>query len=163
MITRYHILKNCSTFYRLTQMHYAGELRPHGLGAGQQYFLWHIATRPGVSMADLAVNGAYDNGTVTRAVRKLAESGHIRIEPDAHDRRAKRLYPTEKGTAMIEPIRQMRASWFAAVTEGFTEEEKMQVGALLARLADNARRCVETEQAQGGQPCPQRDGAEALQ
>ena len=162
MVTRYHILKNCSMFYRLTQMHYAGELRPHGLGAGQQYFLWHIATRPGVSMADLAVNGAYDNGTVTRAVRKLAESGHIRIEPDDRDRRAKRLYPTEKGAAMIEPIRQMRLTWFDAVTEGFTESEKMQVDALLARLADNARRCVEKEQAGNGQRGPQHDGTEAL-
>ena len=146
MVTRYFLLKNCSIFYRLTQMHYGDWLRPYGLGAGQHYFLWHIAAHPGVSMAELAVNGAYDNGTVTRAIRKLTESGHIRIEPDARDRRAKRLYPTEKGEAMLEPIRQMRGAWFAKVTEGFSEEEKMQLNALMARLADNARRCLEREQ-----------------
>ncbi len=146
MAGKYYILKNCSTFYRLTQMRYAEELRPYGLGAGQQYFLWHIASNPGVSMAELAENGAYDNGTVTRAVSKLKDSGYIRIEPDDRDRRAKRLYPTEKGSAMLEPIHQMRARWFRAVTVDFSDEEKAQVNILLARLAENARRALSPHQ-----------------
>ena len=146
MVTRYHLLKNCSMFYRITQMHYADRLKAYDLGAGQQFFLWRIGMYPGVSMAELAVNGAYDNATVTRAVKKLEETGYIRVEPDARDRRAKRLYPTEKGTAMLEPIRQMRADWFAQVTEGFTDAEKAQADALIARLADSARRCLEKEQ-----------------
>ena len=146
MAGRYHILKNCSAFYRLTQMHYAERLKPYGLGAGQQFFLAHIAVHPGVSMAELADRGAYDNGTVTRAVRKLEETGYIRVEPDERDRRAKRLYPTEKGSAMLETIWQMRVAWFQAVTDGLTDEEKAQVDALLERLAANARRCLEEEQ-----------------
>jgi len=155
MAARYFILKNCSIFYRLTQMRYAEKLRPYGLGAGQQYFLWHIAAHPGVSMAELAQNGAYDNGTVTRAVRKLAEREYIRVEPDARDRRAKRLYPTERGEAMLEPIRKMRQEWFETVTEDFTEEEKAQISGLLVRLAGNARRCLEDRQVQSGpeDPC----------
>ena len=161
MVTRYHLLKNCSTFYRLTQMRYGDWLRPYGLGAGQQYFLSHIAAYPGASMAELAVDGAYDNGTVTRAVKKLEENGYIRIEPDARDHRAKKLYPTEKGEAMLEPIRKMRSAWFAEVTEGFSEEEKKQLGALMARLADNARRCLEREQ-QNGEPRSYDHSAEAL-
>ena len=97
-------------------------------------------------MAGLAVNGSYVTATATRAVKKLEETGYIRVEPDARDRRAKRLYPTDKGTAMLEPIRQMRADWFAQVTEGFTDAEKAQADALIARLADSARRCLEKEQ-----------------
>ena len=145
MAVRYHILKNCSIFYRLTQMRYAEALRPWGVGAGQQYFMSHIAANPGVSMAELAEDGAYDNGTVTRAVRKLEESGHIRVEPDARDRRAKRLYPTQKGEALLEPIRQARFAWRKEVTADFTEEELEQIEALLARLAGNARRCLAGE------------------
>ena len=145
MAARYHILKNCSIFYRLTQMRYAEALRPWGVGAGQQYFLSHIAASPGVSMAELAEDGAYDNGTVTRAVRKLEESGHIRVEPDARDRRTKRLYPTRKGEAMLEPIRQMRFDWRKEVTADFTEAELEQIETLLARLAANARRCLAEE------------------
>ena len=54
-------------FYRITQMHYADRLKAYDLGAGQQFFMWRIGMYPGVSMAELAVNGAYDNATVTRA------------------------------------------------------------------------------------------------
>ena len=146
MAKRYSILKNCSIFYRLTQMHYAIQLRPYGLGAGQQSFLSQIATHPGISMAEMAEQGAYDNGTITRAVRKLENGGYIRIEPDKRDRRAKRLFPTEKGLAMIEPIQQMRHSWFLATTKGFTDEEKDQIDALLQRLASNAREYFSEEQ-----------------
>ena len=101
MADRFHILKNCSTFYRLTQMHYAIQLRPYGLGAGQQSFLSQIVARPGISMAELAEQGAYDNGTVTRAIRKLESGGLICMKPDRRDRRVKQLYPTEKGEAIL--------------------------------------------------------------
>lgn len=149
MAGKYHIMKNSSALYRLGQMYFNERLAPYHLGAGQQFFLSRIAKMPGVSMAELAQIGTFDNGTVTRAARRLAEEGYIRVECDADDKRVRRLYLTEKGEALIEPLAQMREEWFEAVTSGFTDEEKAQTGALLARLAGNARDYVQAMQDKG--------------
>ena len=152
MAGRYHIMKNSSALYRLGQMYFNERLAPYNLGAGQQFFLNRIAGSPGISMAELAQIGTFDNGTVTRAVRRLFDEGYIRIEPDESDRRVKRLYLTEKGEPLIGPLAEMRREWFEAVTRGFTEEEKAQTGALLERLAGNARDYIPAMQAKGERP-----------
>ena len=152
MTGKYHIMKNSSALYRLGQMYFNERLAPYNLGAGQQFFLSRIAQMPGISMAELAQIGTFDNGTVTRAVRRLTDEGYIRVETDESDRRVKRLYLTEKGEPLIEPLSQMRAEWFEAVTRGFSEAEKAQTGALLGRLADNARVYVQAMQYRGEKP-----------
>ena len=152
MAGRYHIMKNSSALYRLGQMYFNERLAPYNLGAGQQFFLTRIAGSPVISMAELVQIGTFDNGTVTRAVRRLSDEGYIRIEPDESDRRVKRLYLTEKGEPLIGPLAEMRREWFEAVTRGFTEEEKAQTGALLERLAGNARDYIQAMQDKGERP-----------
>lgn len=98
-----------------------------------------ITAMPGISMAELAQLGCFDNATVTRAVRRLADEGYIRLEASTADKRVKLLYLTPKGEGLIEPLAQMRNEWFEAVTQGFSDEEKALSGALLGRMADNAR------------------------
>ena len=152
MAGKYHIMKNSSALYRLGQMYFNERLAPYNLGAGQQFFLSRIARMPGVSMAELAQIGTFDNGTVTRAVRRLCDEGYIRVETDETDRRVRRLYLTEKGEPLIEPLADMRHEWFEAVTSGFSDDEKAQTGALLERLADNARSYVMAMQNKGEKP-----------
>lgn len=134
----YHILKHISGMSRMTQAYFNERMEPFGLGAGQQFFMHRVARYPGLSMAELSRMGFYDNCTATRAVKRLAEAGYVRIEPDKKDGRIKRLYATDKAEALLEAIRQMRRDWYGIVTEGMTEEEKEQLGGLLARVADNA-------------------------
>ncbi len=139
MAGKYHIMKNSSALYRLGQMYFNEQLEPYHLGAGQQFFLSRITAMPGISMAELAQLGCFDNATVTRAVRRLADEGYIRLEASTADKRVKLLYLTPKGEGLIEPLAQMRNEWFEAVTQGFSDEEKALSGALLGRMADNAR------------------------
>ena len=139
MANRHHIMRNSSAFYRLTQMYYAEKLKPYGLGPGQQYFLMQIGAHPGVTPAELAASGAFDNGTVTRAAHKLEELGYAVSERDDRDRRSKKLTLTVKGEEMLPVLREMRRTWMSAVTAGFAEEEKAMIGRLMGQLADNAR------------------------
>ncbi len=134
----YHILKHISGLSRMTQAYFNEQMAAFGLGAGQQFFMHRIARYPGLSMAELSRMGFYDNCTATRAVKRLADAGYVRIEPDRKDGRIKRLYATEKADELLAAIREMRRDWFGIVTDGLTEEEKAQLGGLLARVADNA-------------------------
>lgn len=134
----YHILKNIAGVSRMTQAYFNERMAAFGLGAGQQFFMHRIAKYPGLSMAELARMGFYDNCTATRAVKRLAEAGYVRMEPDPKDGRIKRLYATEKADGLLQAIRQMRADWNEIVTAGLSEEEKRLLGGALEKIADNA-------------------------
>lgn len=134
----HHILKHISGMNRMTQAYFNERMAPFGLGAGQQFFMYRIARYPGLSMAELSRMGFFDNCTATRAVKKLADAGYVRLEPDKKDGRIKRLYATEKAGPLLEAIKNMRSDWYEIVTEGFTEDEKKMLGGLLSRVADNA-------------------------
>ncbi len=134
----YHILKHIAGLSRMTQAYFNERMAQFELGAGQQFFMHRIARYPGLSMAELARMGYYDNCTATRAVKRLAEAGYVRLEPDKKDGRIKRLYATEKADKLLQSIREMRSDWYEIVTEGFTEEEKKMLGGMLERVADNA-------------------------
>ncbi len=139
----YHILKHVAGLSRMTQAFFNERLAPYGLGAGQQFFMDRIARYPGLSMAELAHMGFFDNCTATRAVRRLTENGYVRMEPDKKDGRIKRLYATEKAEELLSSIRGMRRDWYEIITAGLAEEEKQMLGGLLSRMADNA--CAQLE------------------
>lgn len=139
----YHVLKHIAGITRMTNAQFNEEMAQFGLGAGQQFFMHRIAKYPGLSMAELARMGYYDNCTATRAVKKLVDAGYVRIEPDKKDGRIKRLYATEEAQQLLEAIRSMRQGWYRIVTDGLSEEEQKQLGALLERVADNACRHLE--------------------
>ena len=69
----YHVLKHIAGITRMTNAQFNEEMAQFGLGAGQQFFMHRIAKYPGLSMAELARMGYYDNCTATRAVKKLVE------------------------------------------------------------------------------------------
>ena len=139
MATKHYILRDISVFYRLTQMHLSEKLKPYNLGCGHQYIMLQISRHPGASLAELADLGAFDNCTVTRAVQKLEGDGYIHVERCERDHRAKRVYLTERGEALIGPIRNLIGEWMTAVTAGFSEEEKALFCSLAIRLGNNAR------------------------
>lgn len=134
----YHILKHMAGMARMTQAYFNDRMKAYSLGGGQQFFMHRIARYPGLSMAELARMGFYDNCTATRAVKRLAEAGYVRMEPDKKDGRIKRLYATEKADELLKSIREMRSDWYEIVTDGLSEEEKGQLGELLSKVADNA-------------------------
>ena len=135
---RYHILKYSSMFHRSTQAYFNEQLKATGIGAGQQYFLDHIARSPGIGITQLAQTADYDNGTCAKAVKKLLDEGYISVVPDEADGRIKHLYPTEKALPVVEKIREMKRIWRSEVMKGFSDEEKEQLSGLLKRLSSNA-------------------------
>lgn len=135
---RYHILKYSSMLHRHSQAFFNEQLKNTGIGAGQQYFLDRIARHPGITVTQLAQTAGYDNGTSAKAVKKLLDEEYILMKTDEADGRVKRLYPTEKAAPVVEKIREMKKAWRAKLTQGFSDEEKDLLSALLKRLAENA-------------------------
>lgn len=148
---RYHILKYSSMLHRYSQAFFNEQLKDTGIGAGQQYFLDRIARQPGITVTQLAQTAGYDNGTSAKAVKKLLDEEYIYLKTDEADGRVKRLYAAEKAAPVVEKIREMKKTWRAKLTEGFSEEEKDTLSALLKRLAENAAEGTEyTKEGENG-------------
>lgn len=137
------ILRFISILYRYSHMHIARKVQPLGLASGQHPFLLAVARHPGKSQDALAEHLVIDKGTTAKAIRTLEESGFIQRIIDPEDKRAYRLFVTEKGKEVGNVLDGMLLEWQDALFQGFTATEKQMARDLVKRMADNARRTVD--------------------
>ncbi|MGF0539246.1 MarR family winged helix-turn-helix transcriptional regulator [Agrobacterium sp. ES01] len=95
-----------------------------------------IANRPGLDQATLASHIAYDRVTIGGVVDRLVQKDLVRREISPADRRARELFLTDKGTAVLGEIRPIVRSTQDMLLVGLNNEERTQLVALLRKSAD---------------------------
>ncbi len=127
-----------SCLYRHTQMYFDRQLKTLSIGYGSMAFLMVLYRLDGIRQEEISQKLHIDKATTTRAIQKLVKAGYVVREPDSTDRRANRIFLTEKGVALKPKLRKMSDDWTRRLTAGFTEAEKNQIFVLLGKLAGNA-------------------------
>lgn len=135
---RVTVAKFISILQRNTKRYFDTALETDPIGSGQHFFLLRIYENEGITMYDLARQGNFDKGTVTKAVQKMAELGYIRMETDARDRRIRHLYVTEEAMPFIRKIYRLRNDWQEKLFAGFSQEEAERCYRQLERMAENS-------------------------
>ncbi|MEN2257313.1 MarR family transcriptional regulator [Paraclostridium benzoelyticum] len=105
-----------------------------GVGAGQFMFLVELYKGDGRSQEDLAETLNIDKGTTARAIKKLEEEGFLTREKDEIDKRAYKLYLTDKGKSVKTSIYEVLSKWEIYMTTNLTEEEHDIVRTLLRKI-----------------------------
>lgn len=82
----------------------AGELERHGLHLGQEFYLAQLWREDGIASADLAARTGVSAPAVTKVVSALERAGLVRRERDAADARLVRIWMTDAGRALREPV-----------------------------------------------------------
>lgn len=82
-----------------------------------------ICENPGIIQERLAEMIKVDRTTAARAIKKLEMNGFIEKKEDPHNKKIKRLYPTEKGSKVFPFILRENEYSNSVVLEGFTEDE----------------------------------------
>lgn len=133
--------KDCNYIGRyISQIHRKGgsfiskELSGLGIGSGQFMFLLELYRGDGRSQEDLAETLNIDKGTTARAIKKLEEEGFLTREKDEVDKRAYKLYLTDKGKDIKESIYKVMSKWEIHMTSNLTEEEGKIVKTLLQKI-----------------------------
>lgn len=135
---KHFLINKCiSILYRLSNPYFDKHLDQYHVGCGQQVFLLYLSKNPGASFQELAASGMFDKATATRAVKKLAEEGYVRLEMDESDRRVRHIYLTKEAEPVIEAAWDTLESWTELLTEGFKEEEKNLAENMLLRMVKN--------------------------
>lgn len=90
----------------ISQIHRKGssfitkEISKFGIGSGQIMFLMQLYKKDGISQEELSENLKIDKGTTCRAIKKLEEEEFLIRVKDENDKRAYKLYLTEKSKDM---------------------------------------------------------------
>ncbi|MDU5108062.1 MULTISPECIES: MarR family transcriptional regulator [unclassified Clostridium] len=119
-----NIAKYISEIQRMGNIFFLKELCHLGLGYGQFNFLMELYKEDGVRQEDLSLKLKIDKGTTARAIKKLKIEGFITKVPDEKDKRAYRIFLTEKGMEHKKDIYKVAKSWEKNLTKNLTIEEK---------------------------------------
>src|SRR5712692_7639854 len=71
---------------------------------GQEHLVYRLAIEEGVSQSQLADALCLDASTVTKMLLRLERDGIVERRPDAEDARISRVYLTDHGRALVQPV-----------------------------------------------------------
>lgn len=133
---RFQFFRYISTIYRNTVKYLDSNFDDIGLGCNQQFFLTYISESQGITMFDLAKLGNFNKATITKAVKKLIDSGYVKEESDERDKRVKHLFVTKKAEKILDEIYDRRTYWEKSIEEKCSPEEIESMLQTLKKIED---------------------------
>lgn len=112
-------------------------MRRHGLHLGQNRVLAELWDRDGQTPGDIATALNVTTPTVVKMATRMTTAGLLTRRRDDPDNRLVRLYLTDAGRALQEPIEDELGRIEAHVTAGLTAAELRALNTALAKVATN--------------------------
>lgn len=128
------------TFFFLAKAHQKAhgllkkKLVPYGLTNMQHLILEGLWYQEGATAADLGKLLILDKATLSGIIDRLVDAGWIERRLDKSDKRAFRLYPSDKANALKDELIDVRKKGNDLLLAGFTMEEKIIFKRLLRSL-----------------------------
>ncbi|MEI2471136.1 MarR family winged helix-turn-helix transcriptional regulator [Peribacillus frigoritolerans] len=116
------------------------EFKEHDLTKGQYLYLVRICENPGMIQEKVAEMIKVDRTTAARAIKKLEINGFIEKKEDKHNKKIKKLYPTEKGKSIYPFIKRENDYSNTVALEGLSEREVETISDLLQRVRKNVEK-----------------------
>ena len=132
---REHIDKISSQMRR----QYSEMLRELDLHVGQDNLLCKLWTTNEITQMQLTELLNCEPSTVTNMVKTLEKKGFVYRKKDPVDGRVSRVYLTEKGLAVREPITQIWRKQQEKLLKGLTEENRVFLNEFLQQMEKNLR------------------------
>ena len=132
---REHIDKISSQMRR----QYSEMLRELDLHVGQDNLLCKLWTADEITQMQLTELLNCEPSTVTNMVKTLEKKGFVYRKKDPVDGRVSRVYLTEKGLAVREPITQIWRKQQDKLLKGLTAENRVLLNEFLQQMEKNLR------------------------
>ncbi|MHC2832059.1 MarR family winged helix-turn-helix transcriptional regulator [Bacillus sp. F9_6S_D1_P_5] len=116
------------------------EFKEYELTKGQYLYLVRICENPGIIQEKLSEMIKVDRTTASRAIKKLEMNGFIEKKEDEHNKKIKKLFPTEKGKNVYPFIIRENDYSNAVALEGFSEKESETIFNFLQRVRGNVEK-----------------------
>lgn len=116
------------------------EFKEYDLTKGQYLYLVRICEHPGIIQEKLAEMIKVDRTTAARSIKKLESNGFIEKKEDEHNKKIKKLFPTERGKSVYPFIKSENDYSNSIALEGFSEGEIKTIFELLYRVRKNVEK-----------------------
>lgn len=116
------------------------EFKEYDLTKGQYLYLVRICENPGIIQEKLAEMIKVDRTTAARAIKKLEINGFVEKKEDKHNKKIKKLFPTEKGNNVYPFIKSENDYSNIVALEGFSKREVETISNLLQRVRGNVEK-----------------------
>ena len=138
MAEKPYIGKWISCIYRIGQSFFDQYFDEYGIGLGHYSCLLCLFRGDGITQDAISKFTHTDKATTTRSITKLLALGYVTRHVNLNDRRAYKVYLTEKGRQIEPEVRQILRKWADLITNGFTPAETEKAYVLVERMALNA-------------------------
>ncbi|QDR79310.1 MarR family winged helix-turn-helix transcriptional regulator [Sporomusa termitida] len=138
MQERPYMGKWISILYRTGQAYFDKSFADYGIGNKHYRYLLFLYRQEGVTQDVMSKYFYVDKATTARAILALEELGYVYRQVDVSDRRANKVFLTEKGRAMEPVIRSVLNDWAEVMTSDLTAAERSTVYGLLQKMACKA-------------------------
>ena len=111
-------------------------LRPLGITRSQWWVLANLSRDDGTAMMQTELARVMDVGKVTLGglIDRLESAGLVKRQADPHDRRAKRIVMTQKGTRLLAEIQTIAKEVNACIMTGIPRTDIVRTEALLSKM-----------------------------
>ncbi|TQL97578.1 DNA-binding MarR family transcriptional regulator [Actinoallomurus bryophytorum] len=115
-----------------------GAMQRHGLHLGQNHLLAALWEQDGRTPGEVAATLNVTTPTVVKMATRMTTAGLLTRRRDDKDNRLVRLWLTDAGRALQEPIEAERHLMEEQITAGLTDAEREHLLSALAKIHDSA-------------------------
>jgi len=100
--------------------------------------LMSLWSEDGLKVVELARRAGLETSTMTGLLDRMERDSLVSRQPDVHDRRASRIYLTERGRQVQGPVNEVLDRTLATVFYGISKDEVALTKDILKRVLTNA-------------------------
>jgi DNA-binding MarR family transcriptional regulator len=104
---------------------------------GQEFLLLNLWPEDGLTHSEVAESLCVQPATVTKMLDRLVRTGLVRRQQDSDDQRISRVYLTEKGRDLLQPIEQVWDELEQVSFAKLTLEERLLLRRILMQIYEN--------------------------
>ena len=131
--------KNIGILCRRLNLYLNHSLEKTDVTPTELMFLGSLCTSEGRTQEEISREFAIDKAAVARTVSALESKGLIIRKSDENDKRARRLYLTDKAVKYNELLSNMQNQWEMQAFKGVEEKDLEVFSKVLGVLVDNIR------------------------
>ncbi len=143
----FRVLREIGMIARCVNTIADAEYRRFSLEKGQFLYVVRVCEYPGINQETLSNMLKVDRSTTAKAVGKLIKQGYMRKERSEKDKRSYKLFPTPRARQAYDVLRNVEDKAAESALSNFSDDEKMMVLTLLAKMRKNVEQDWETMKA----------------
>ena len=118
------------------------ELKNAGVTPAELSYLNYLLEQNGMTQDELAKASCVDKAAVTRVIQTLEKKGVVERRADETDKRANRIYITDKAYHYADVIKEVRQKWMQIIDVQMSRQEMQQLEHQVAEIAEKVKKAV---------------------